>query len=55
MGIYVNPDNCVFRQVVNSEIYVDKTGIIAILNKVLGTEQKIKEMKCDKLGLMPSR
>lgn len=39
MGIYVNPDNASFRRAVESEIYVDKTGLIEELNKVLGTEQ----------------
>ena len=39
MGIYVNPNNSSFRQVTDSEIYVDKTGVIGILNKMLGTEQ----------------
>lgn len=40
MGIYVNPNNNAFVQMVNSEIYVDKTGIIKLLNRVIGTEQK---------------
>ena len=39
MGIYVNPDNTIFRRMVESEIYVDKTGLIKELNHVLGTEQ----------------
>lgn len=39
MGIYVNPDNASFRKTVESEIYVDKSGLIALLNKRLETEQ----------------
>lgn len=40
MGIYLNPDNIDFREALNSEIYVDKTGLIALTNKVIRTEQK---------------
>lgn len=40
MGIYLNPDNNGFQESVNSEIYVDKTGLIACTNKVIGTKQK---------------
>lgn len=40
MGIYLNPDNDGFWQAVRSEIYVDKTGLIAFTNKYLNTEQK---------------
>ena len=40
MGIYLNPGNEKFRQAVNSEIYVDKTGLIQYTNKVLGTLQQ---------------
>lgn len=40
MGIYLNPDNDGFWQAVRSEIYVDKTGLIAFCNKYLNTEQK---------------
>lgn len=40
MGIYLNPKNPGFSEAVNSEIYVDKSGIIAYTNKVLKTEQK---------------
>ena len=39
MGIYVNPDHASFRKAVESEIYVDKSGILNILNDILGTEQ----------------
>jgi len=40
MGIYLNPNNEGFREAINSEIYVDKTGLIAYTNKCLNTEQK---------------
>ena len=28
MGIFVNPDNLAFQVALNSEIYVDKTGLL---------------------------
>jgi hypothetical protein len=40
MGIYLNPGNGKFRQSVNSEIYVDKTGLISYTNSVLNTRSK---------------
>lgn len=40
MGIYLNPRNDSFQESLNSEIYVDKTGLLAYTNHVLGTEQK---------------
>lgn len=40
MGIYLNPDNDGFWTAVRSEIYVDKTELIAYTNKCLNTEQK---------------
>lgn len=40
MGIYLNPGNDGFREAVCSEIYVDKTGLIAFTNKYVSTEQK---------------
>lgn len=40
MGIYLNPDNEGFRMAVRSEIYVDKTGLIAYTNQCLNTEQR---------------
>ncbi len=41
MGIYLNPGNKGFRESVNAAIYVDKTGLIALTNKYINTEQKI--------------
>ena len=40
MGKYLNPGNLGFQSALNSQIYVDKTGIIDRLNRVLGTEQR---------------
>lgn len=39
MGRYFNPDNVSFRQSVNSEIYVDKTGLLKYTNRVINTLQ----------------
>ena len=40
MGIYLNPGNRGFWQSIRSEIYVDKTGLIAKTNQYLNTEQQ---------------
>ena len=40
MGRFVNPDNSAFQVALNSKIYVDKSGLIAKTNEVLGTEQR---------------
>lgn len=40
MGIYLNPQNDDFAETIRSEIYVDKTGLIACTNKYLSTKQK---------------
>ncbi len=40
MGIYLNPGNEGFAESVRSEIYVDKSGLIACTNKLLGTKRK---------------
>ena len=39
MGRFVNPDNEAFRIALNSEIYVDKTGLIEYTNRMLDTKQ----------------
>lgn len=39
MGMFVNPDNSAFRVALNSEIYVDKSGLIEYTNNVLNTLQ----------------
>lgn len=40
MGIYLNPGNEKFLQCVQSEIYVDKSGLIKYCNKVFNTMQR---------------
>ena len=40
MGIYLNPGNDGFWEAVRSEIYVDKTGLIAKTNRYVNTKQK---------------
>ena len=39
MGKFVNPGNGSFQVALNSEIYVDKTGLIRYTNKVINTLQ----------------
>ncbi len=40
MGNYFNPGNEKFYEAVNSEIYIDKTGLIQYTNSVIATMQK---------------
>ena len=40
MGIYLNPGNAGFRMAMNSEIFVDKTEMIAFTNSVVNTNQR---------------
>ena len=40
MGIYLNPDNDKFLEYYNSEIFVDKSGIIDVINGFLNTYNK---------------
>ncbi|MBP1565268.1 MAG: AAA family ATPase [Oscillospiraceae bacterium] len=39
MGTYFNPSNGGFRKTVSDEIYVDKSGLLNILNKKIGAER----------------
>lgn len=39
MGNYLNPGSDGFRKMVNSEIYIDKTGMLKYTNRVLDTMQ----------------
>ena len=39
MGMYVNPGNGGFAGILSDE-YVDKTGLIALANAVIGTPRK---------------
>ena len=41
MGRFFNPDNSAFQVALNSEIYVDKTGLIEYTNKVIATNQAL--------------
>ncbi len=40
MGIYVNPNNVNFQEALNSSIYVDKSMLIAEINKLVKTRKK---------------
>ncbi len=37
MGRFLNPNNRAFQITLNSEIYVDKTGLIEYTNKAIDT------------------
>lgn len=39
MATYLNPSSVKFQRALNSEIYVDKTELIAYINSVIHTEQ----------------
>ena len=40
MGRFVNPDNSAFQDVLNSLVYVDKTGLLDYINSVIDTTDK---------------
>lgn len=40
MGIYLNPGNSGFQEIRNSR-YVDKSGLISLVNRAIGTKQKL--------------
>jgi len=40
MGIYLNPGAEQFEEIVRSEIYVDKTGLLRYTNSIVNTMQK---------------
>ena len=40
MGIYLNPGNAGFKDILKAEIYVDKTGMLSELNKFIDTGNK---------------
>lgn len=40
MGTYLNPGNSGFQEILNSD-YVDKTGLIALVNQTIGTTSKL--------------
>lgn len=39
MGQFVNPSNIAFKKMLDSEIYVDKSGMLEYMNRVISTEQ----------------
>ena len=41
MGRFLNPDSSAFQVALNSEIYVDKTGLLEYTNRVLDTNQAL--------------
>ena len=41
MRRFVNPGNTAFEVAVNSQIYVDKTGLLAYTNRVINTKQAL--------------
>ena len=50
MGIFINKGNLDFREALNSE-YVDKTGLIAVVNSTLFTRQKFSCVtRCRRFG-----
>ena len=40
MGIYLNPSNENFKEDIKADIYVDKTGMIAVMNRFIDTGNK---------------
>lgn len=40
MGRFLNPDNSVFQDVINSKIYVDKSGLLDYTNCMINTTEK---------------
>ena len=40
MGIYLDPGNTDFQMAVNSEIYVDKSKMITLTNKIINSENR---------------
>lgn len=40
MGKFLNPSNTAFQMAINSQIYVDKTGLLKFTNSVVNTQQK---------------
>lgn len=40
MGIYLNPDNIIFKQIANKDIYVDKSMLLSVTNKLIENGDK---------------
>ena len=51
MGVYFNPNNESFTRAKNSQIFVDKTGLMEKLNRRLSTEENCievyEQIQCD--------
>ena len=41
MGIYLNPNNVNFQRDLESEIYIDKSMLLSVLNVKINTNQKL--------------
>ena len=46
MGFYLNPGNQGFWESIRSNIYVDKTGLIACTSRLLNTKEKFICLSC---------
>ena len=55
MGNYLNPGNEGFCRMVNSEIYIDKTGLLRYTNRVLNTMESCLSMAAAMLAAYYSR
>ena len=44
MGQYFNPGNISFQSALNSQIYVDKSGLVGLTNSILNTEQRFGQI-----------
>ena len=40
MGVYLNPGNALFKIALNSPVFVDKSGLIEVTNRYVGTMQR---------------
>ena len=48
MGRFLNPGNKAFQKTLKSEIYVDKTMLLAYTNKVIGSDMRSEERRVGK-------
>ena len=40
MGIYLNPDNTTYKQITNMDIFVDKSMLLSVTNKLISNGDK---------------
>ncbi len=40
MGVFLNPGNFGFQSILRSD-YVDKTGLVGVFNRMIGTEKRL--------------